>query len=168
MWCAIGQNNIIGPFFFEDEYENRVTVNSERYIAMMQAKFIPALRKKRTVDKNTVIYQQDGAPPHCSNISLEFLRRHFPGDQLISRCTDFSWLPYSPDLNPCDYFLWRYLKERIYQNNPQTLPALKDNIKREIRSIPADMIGRVIDNFNARVRTVIRQHGAWIEHIINY
>lgn len=168
VWCAIGRNGIIGPFFFEDEHENRVTVNSERYIAMMQAKFIPALRRKRTVDMNTVIYQQDGAPPHCSNISLEFLRRHFPGDRLISRRTDFPWPPYSPDLNPCDYFLWGYLKERIYQNNPQTLPALKDNIKREIRSIPADMIGRVIDNFNARVGAVIRQRGAWIEHIINY
>ena len=32
----------------------------------------------------------------------------------------------------------------------------------------ADMIGRVIDNFNARVGAVIRQRGAWIEHVINY
>ena len=44
------------------------------------------------------------------------------GDQLISRRTYFTWPPYSLDLNSCDYFLWGYLKERIYQNNPQTLP----------------------------------------------
>jgi len=31
--------------------------------------------------------------------------------------------PYSPDLT--DYFLWGYLKEMIYNNNPQTLPHLK-------------------------------------------
>jgi len=31
----------------------------------------------------------------------------------------------------------------------------------------ANMIGRVIDNFNVRVGAV-RQKGAWIEHIINY
>ena len=168
VWCAIGRKGIIGPYFFEDEHENRVTVNSERYIAMMRNKFIPALRRRRRVDMNSVIFQQDGAPPHCSNESFEFLRRYFPGDQLISRRTDFPWPPYSPDLNPCDYFLWGYLKERIYQNNPQTLTALKDNIRREIRMIPADMIGRVIDNFNARVGAVIRQRGAWIEHVINY
>ena len=62
--------------------------------------------------------------------------------------TNFRWPPYSPDLNPCDYLLWWYLRERIYCNNPQTLADLKDNIRREIRHIPSDMIGRVVDNFN--------------------
>ena len=145
-----------------------MTVNTDRYIALMRTKFIPALRRKRGVDMDTVIYQQDGAPPHCSNRTLEYLRRYFPEDRLISRRTDFPWPPYSPDLNPPDYFLWGYLKERIYANNPQTLAALKDNIRREIRNIPADMIGRVITNFNVRVAAVIQQRGAWIEHIINY
>jgi len=70
------------------------------------------------------------------------------------------WPPNLSDLNPPDYFLWTYLKERIYNNNPQTLPDLKDNIKREIRGIPANMIGRVIDNFNVRVGAVNRQKGA--------
>ena len=40
---------------------------------------------------NNVIYQQDGAPPHCSNVSLDFLNKYFPGDRLISRRTN----------NPC-------------------------------------------------------------------
>ena len=168
VWCAIGRNGIIGPYFFEDGDGNRVTVDTDRYIALMQTKFIPALRRKRGVNMNTVIYQQDGAPPHCSNRSLEFLRRYFPGDRLISRRTDFPWPPYSPDLNPPDYFLWGYLKDRIYGNNPQTLAALKDNIRREIRRIPADMIGRVMGNFNVRVAAVLQRRGAWIEHIINY
>ena len=54
---------------------------------------------------NTDIYQQDGATPHCSNVSLEFLQRYFPGDRLISRCTDNAWPAHSPDLSPVDYFL---------------------------------------------------------------
>ena len=87
--------------------------------------------------------------------------------RFISRRTDFPWPPYSPDLNPCDYFLWGYLKERIYDNNPQTLADLKDNVRRETRRMSADMIGRVIDNFNVRVAATIRQ-GVWIEHIINH
>jgi len=41
--------------------------------------------------------------------------------------------------------------------------ANKDNIKREIRGIPAGMLGRVIDNFNARIGADIRQKDAWIE-----
>ena len=167
VWCAIGRNGIIGPYFFEDESGNRVTVDTDRHIALMRTKFIPALRRKR-VDMNSVIYQQDGAPPHCSDRSLEYLRQYFPGDTLISRRTDFPWLPYPPDLNPPDHFLWGYLKERIYNNNLKTLADLKDYIKSEIMKISIDIIKRVIDNFNTRVRAIIRQYGAWIEHIINY
>ena len=117
---------------------------------------------------NSVIYQQDGAPPHCSDRSLEYLRRYFPGDRLISRRTDFPWPPYSPDLNPSDCFLSGYHKERIYNNDPKILADLKDSIKSEIMKISIDMIKRVIDNFINRVGAVIRQQGARIEHIINY
>jgi len=42
------------------------------------------------------------------------------------------------------------------------------NIKREIRGLPANMVGRVIDNFNVNVGAVIRQNGAWIEYITKY
>ena len=117
---------------------------------------------------NTVVFQQDKAPPHCSNRTLEFLRLYFPGDRLISRRTDNPWPPYSPDLNPPDYFLWGYLKDRVYENNPQTTEVLKDNIRREIRWIPQEMLSRVVDNFNVRVAAVIQRRGAWIKHIINY
>ena len=75
---------------------------------------------------------------------------------------------YPPDLNPSDCFLSGFHKERIYNNDPKTLADLKDNIKSEIMKISIDMIKRVIDNFNTRVRAVIHQQGARIEHINNY
>ena len=65
--------------------------------------------------------------------------------------------PYSSDLNPPDYFLWGYLKDRVYQDNPKTTEALKENIKREIIWIPGEMLNTVVDNFNIRV-TVVFQH----------
>ena len=147
MWCAIGKNGIFGPYFFEDSDGRRVTVNSERYIGMLRRRFIPAIRRRRAVDMNTVVFQQDGVPPHWSNRTLEYLRQYFPGDRLISRRTDNPWPPYSPDLTPPDYFLWGYLKARVYQDNPPTIERLKENIKREIR-IPRYMLERVIENFN--------------------
>ena len=77
--------------------------------------------------------------------------------------------PYSPDLSPPDYFLWGYLKERVYQDNPNTIDRLKENTIREIRRIiPNDMLDRAINNFNVRVAGVIQQRGARIEHVINY
>ena len=46
--------------------------------------------------------------------------------------TNNPWPPYSPDLNPPDYFLWGYLKDRVYQDNPDTIERLKETIRREI------------------------------------
>jgi hypothetical protein len=34
-------------------------------------------------------------------------------------------------MNPCDYFLWGYLKSRIYNPLPKDLDDLKANIERE-------------------------------------
>jgi len=53
------------------------------------------------------------------------------------------WLPHSPDLNPPDFYLWGYLKDRVYGNNPQTIPDLKAAITAVIRAIPREECGRV-------------------------
>ena len=42
--------------------------------------------------------------------------------------------------NPCAYLLWKYLMERIYDNNLQIVADLKENIRREIRCILSGMI----------------------------
>ena len=76
------------------------------------------------------IFQQDGAPPHCSNTTLQYLRQHFLGDKLLSCQTDNPWPPYSPDLNPTDYFPWGYVEERVCTGNPRTSEELKEKIRR--------------------------------------
>ncbi|XP_076049403.1 uncharacterized protein LOC143030087 [Oratosquilla oratoria] len=136
VWCALGKNGIFGPYFFEEDNGHRVTVNSDRYIEMFRRRFIPALRRRRGFGMSTVVFQQDGALPHCSDRTLQYLRQHFPGDRLIPRRTNNPWPPYSPDLSPLDLSLWGYLKERVYVDNPDTIDRLKENIRREIRRIP--------------------------------
>ena len=101
-------------------------------------------------------------------IATIFKPRYFPEDRLISQRTEFHWPPYSPDLNPPDFFLWRYLTERIHAKNPQFLQALKINTRGEVRNIPTAMIARVTANFNVWVTAVIQQRRALTVHIINY
>jgi len=50
-------------------------------------------------------------------------------------------------LNTPDFYLWGYLKDRVYGNNPQTIPGLKTAITAAIRAIPKEECGRVIENF---------------------
>ena len=102
-----------------------------------------------------VIFQQDGPPPHCSDKTLKCLN-YFLG-QLISRQADFLCLPYSPDLNLPHFFLWCYLKEQIYANNPKTLHLLEASACRKITPIPADMIESVFMDVATRIAAVIQQ-----------
>jgi hypothetical protein len=76
VWCGVASFGIIGPYFFEDEGV-AVTVNSERYLRMLQDFFIPQLRMLN-VDMDHVWFQQDGATAHTAKICMNFLRQTFP------------------------------------------------------------------------------------------
>ena len=41
------------------------------------------------------------------------------------------WLPRSPDLTLCDYFLWGYLKDKVYRTPPQNIDDLRNKIQQE-------------------------------------
>ena len=51
-----------------------------------------------------------------------------------------------PDLNTCDYFLWGYLKSKVYNPIPQTIDQLKNNIEREIQKISKKTLENVFEN----------------------
>ena len=43
-------------------------------------------------------------------------------------------------LTSCDFWLWGYLKSKVYQGIVQDLVMLKDSISRIVREIPSDML----------------------------
>ena len=62
------------------------------------------------------------------------------------RKADFGWPSYSPDLNPAAFFLWGFLKERVYLDPvPKTIEQLKNNIRREAKKLKIDMVERAIE-----------------------
>ena len=88
---------------------------------------------------------------------------------VISRGFDNFWPPYSPDLNPCDFYLWGYLKSKVYSNPiPETCEQLKKNIRREIRKINNETLTSVYDNVLVRLQRCMGQSGGWIEHMMNH
>lgn len=163
-WVAISKHGLIGPYWFEDDNQQSVMVNSERYLEVLR-KFWTALGRRQGIDKNVQWFQQDGATPHTSNVSLEWLQRRF-GERLISRRCPVEWAPHSPDLNPPDFYLWGYLKDNVYQNNPRTIPELKTAITAKIRAIPVAECIRVIDNFARRVQVCLQRGGSHLEHVL--
>ena len=91
-------------------------------------------------------FQQDGSTAHTANESMTIVRNMIPG-HLISRFGDVPWPPRCPDLSTCDFFLWGYLKSRVYTHKPRTLNCLKEPIRLEIRPIDRQLLAGVMDDF---------------------
>ncbi|XP_045457214.1 uncharacterized protein LOC123667306 [Melitaea cinxia] len=164
VWCAISAKKIIGPFFFENDQGATVTVTSERYIDMINIFFVPQLQEEG-IDKSSVWFQQDGATAHTARVSMGTLKALFSG-KIISRFGDILWPPRSPDLTSSyisDFFLWGYLKGRVYDTPLSSLEQLKAKITTEVRAISVDVLRRVSANLLVRFEECIRRDGRHLD-----
>lgn len=163
VWCGVTKTCVIGPYFFE-EGGRTVTVNSVRYLCMLQNFLIPELRRKGIVLRR-MWFQQDGATAHTANDVMGFLQRKFRG-RIISRFGDIAWPARSPDLSVCDFFLWGFLKSRVYTNKPRTLDELKEAISLEIANLTPEMLSKVFDSFGARLEECLIKEGRHLKDVI--
>jgi hypothetical protein len=69
------------------------------------------------------------------------------------------WPACSSDLNPCDFFFWGCLKDKLYNSNPRKEEELKENIHREIANIPAKQLPRVNQNLFSWYQKCLRIEG---------
>jgi hypothetical protein len=89
----------------------------------------------------------------------------FP-NSLISRFGVLTWPSRSPDLTAPDYFLWGYLKKKVFANRLHTIEELKTAILSEIRAIPRDILQRVMDAFPRRLQQCIHAGGRRLTDVI--
>ncbi|GFU53620.1 putative DD41D transposase [Trichonephila clavipes] len=162
VWCALWAGGIIGPYFFKNDEGHNVTVNGDRYRAMITNFFIPELNNH---DVQELWFQQDGATCHTARATIDLLKDTF-GDRLISRFGPVNWPPRSCDLTPLDYFLWGYVKSLVYADKPQTLDHLEGNIRRVIADIRLQMLEKVIGNWTSRLDYIRASRGSPMPEII--
>ena len=74
-----------------------------------------------------------------------------------------SWAPSSPDLNPLDFFLWGYLKERVYKPLPSNLEDLKTKIKRDMMDLPEELVKRSVYSRKKRALKIVAEEGGAFE-----
>jgi len=63
----------------------------------------------------------------------------------------------SPDLSICDFFLWGYLKRRVYTNRTHTIKELKLSICQEIAAVPQKMLVLAMQDFEDKPQMCVRQ-----------
>ncbi|GFU54728.1 DUF4817 domain-containing protein [Trichonephila clavipes] len=147
VWCALWAGGMIGPYCFKNDEGHNVTVNGDRYRAMITNFFIPELNNQ---DVQELWFQQDGATCHTARATIDLLKDTF-GDRRISCFGPVNWPPRSCDLTLLDYFLWGYVKSLVYADKTQTLDHLEDNIRRVIADILPQMLEKVIENWTSRL-----------------
>ena len=92
---------------------------------------------------------QDGSRPHRTDKVFRFLHEYF-GNTVIAldypkfTNTGIAWPPYSPDLSPCDFFLWSVLKYTVHRNNQATLDVLESLFGDECVSISVETLQDVV------------------------
>ena len=87
-------------------------------------------------------------------------------DRTVSRGSEICWPSRSPDLSPCDFYLWGKLKGQVYSNNPQTLEALEANILSAIASITLEELQRVFLNLIRRAEICLEESGGHFENVL--
>ncbi|GFW75400.1 uncharacterized protein TNCV_4190541 [Trichonephila clavipes] len=162
VWCALWAGEIIGPYFFKNDEGHNVTVNGDRYRAMITNFFIPELNNH---DVQELWFQQDGVTCHTAHATIDLLKDTF-GDRLISRFGPVNWPPRSCDLTLLDYFLRDYVKSLVYADKPQTLDHLEDNIHRVIADIRPQMLEKAIENWTSRLDYIRASRGSPMPEII--
>ena len=78
--CGFWSRGIIGPFFFENEQGEAITVNGDRYRAMLNEFVFTKIEGK---DIGNIWFQQDGAMCHTEEATFDVLRPVFE-DRIIS------------------------------------------------------------------------------------
>ena len=164
VWVGLcGNGEIIGPYFF-----NR-NVNSEIYGEMLRNFAFPCVA--RAFNRYGQIFDglwwfQDGAPCHRSRAVRELLSQRFE-NRVIALNEEFEWPPRSPDLTPCDFFLWGFLKQRVFATEVPNLPTLRWRIVNEINRLRdnQNFIRSSFREMAARTNICIEKNGGHVENV---
>ncbi|MGL5636946.1 MAG: hypothetical protein ACRDD0_08680 [Bacteroidales bacterium] len=128
------------------------TVTAEVYCGQL-ARMKKELQKKRSVLVNNQrrILQHDNARPHSAKMTLEKIKE-----------LDLEVLqhpPYSPDIAPSDYHLFRSLEHSIRNKNFETLEGVKKHLESFFNDKPVDFFRRGIEKLPVLWGKVIENNG---------
>lgn len=76
------------------------------------------------------------------------------------------WPARSPDLTPLDFFLWGFLKDKVFRTIPLIIQEMENRILDNCRIPDADMFERVRKSFEARLFLCMHEEGKQFEHLL--
>ena len=149
VWCGLSSNELLAPYFSDET----VTGSTHRQIFVDYA--WPQLQCKR------LYFQHNGAAPHYALIEEKRLDEEFPGRWIV-RHGPFDWPAPSPDLTPCEFFLWIYLKDIVFKEPCISLIQLQDRIQEACAGITKVTCRKVCHSVAQRLRDCLEKDGQFL------
>ncbi len=138
-----------------------VNVNAESYCATIRRfkesvrRKQPALWRRNAAGQRSFFLLQDNASPHTADDTVKLLEDS--GIPLLEHP------PYSPDLAPCDYFLFPRLKFDLHGHRFQNIQAMQAGITCALRAIPKQDFAAAIDQITVRWMKCVKSNGEYFK-----
>ncbi len=142
---------ILADFYDEGMVTRQVYIESLRRMR-------EAMRKKRPAlwgPPRSFVLLHDNASSHTANDTEDYL-------ELVEQPV-WEHPPYSPDLSPCDYWVFPILKDRIRGHKFQNLEDVQTAVRHTLHDIPVADFQRCFQDLITRYRRCIQLKGAYFE-----
>ena len=152
--------------------KKKPTVDSYNYRHLLEEHFFPEAHAFEVDAQHGFYFMQDGAKPHrtlpvFSSIEAAFDENVIAYEYPKKMNKGIDWPSYSCDLNPCDFYLWGYMKDKLFANSAKlpSLDELKVRIREKISEIDSETCVRVMENFVKRLKLVKETKGHHFENM---
>ena len=132
------------------------TVNKEYYLeGMKRLREGIRMRRPELWKNKSWILHHDNAPAHSSLLVRNFLAKH--------KTVIMPQPPYSPDMAPCDFFLFPKLKMPMKGKRFDTIDELKKKSVEELKAIPINAFKKCFEDWKKRWHKCIISEGDYFE-----
>jgi len=133
------------------------SIDSQYYIENCLAPAFEALKKeRRSSGLRGIKLLHDGARPHIASNTRNFIES--------SGIIEIDHPPYSPDLAPCDYWLFDYIKRNL--EDEESDQTLVKSITRILKNIPHSEYLKTFKKYIERLELCIMAEGDYFEHFL--
>lgn len=158
VFAAFNAQNLIGPYV--------TTGNADQHTYHLYLlKLVYELRQllRMNLKLYDPIFMHDDSPLHENEAKLldEEFSNYWIGPG--SKHGEWPWL--SPDMNPLCFFLWGFIKSKVYEKPIENddITELSIRIQQAFTEIMPEMLEEVAKAYKERLKLVVKEDGKWVD-----
>ncbi|GFU88309.1 uncharacterized protein TNCV_847021 [Trichonephila clavipes] len=162
MWCGIWKSTLISPMHCDGP------LTSESYTEILSgplADFLEDEASLRDLSRMCGTSMWCNRPQSCATIYIFGADIGHSNNRLRRSTRVVSVI--TPDLSPLDFFLWGFLKIKVYERESTSKYDLLNRMSRACKSVAPTMLQKLQAEFLSRVWYCISAEGSHFEHYLS-